>query len=63
MTPEQPNRSWTEEDWERYHKERPKEEAKIYYAPDLIAIYREFQEKVYDPKSVLYPSCGFDEDR
>lgn len=35
-------------------------EPKIYFADDLIAIYNEFKENVYNPQSVLYPSCGFD---
>jgi hypothetical protein len=33
---------------------------KIYFANDLIAIYTAFKNQVYNPQSVLYPSCGFD---
>lgn len=30
------------------------------FGADSIAIYRAFKEQVYNPSSVLYPSCGFD---
>lgn len=33
---------------------------KIYFADDLISIYTAFRDQVHNPKSVLYPSCGFD---
>lgn len=43
-------------------KESPilQEKPKIYYPDDLISIYTAFREQVYSPKSVLYPSCGYD---
>ena len=30
------------------------------YGKDSILIYTAFKDQVYSPKSVLYPSCGFD---
>lgn len=36
------------------------EEPQIYFADDLIALYTAFRDEVYNPQSVLYPSCGFD---
>lgn len=38
----------------------PREEPKIYFTDDLIAIYTAFRDQVYNPQSVLYPSSGFD---
>ncbi len=32
----------------------------IEFVDDLIAIYTAFRDQVYNPQSVLYPSCGFD---
>jgi len=37
-----------------------KEESSIYLADDLIALYTAFRNQVYSPRSVLYPSCGYD---
>ena len=34
--------------------------SQIYFADDLIAIYTAFRDQVFNPQSVLYPSCGFD---
>ena len=34
--------------------------SQIYFADYLISIYTSFRDNVYTPKSVLYPSCGFD---
>lgn len=36
------------------------EKPKIYFAESEIAMYKVFRDKVYNPQSVLYPSCGFD---
>jgi len=33
---------------------------KLEFSDELISIYNEFKNKVYNPKSVLCPSCGFD---
>lgn len=47
--------------------ELPKGERSVIEAPkversdDLIASYRLFKEEVHSPRSVLYPSCGYDE--
>ncbi|RJQ17199.1 hypothetical protein C4573_04050 [Candidatus Woesearchaeota archaeon] len=51
---------WTEipEDWEL--PEQKQEEPEIYFSDSLIALYTAFQNQVHKPKSVLYPSCGFD---
>ncbi len=38
----------------------PRKEPQICFAGDLIAIYTAFRDEVYNPKSVLYPSSGFD---
>jgi len=35
-------------------------DSKLEYYDKLIAIYSAFKEQIYNPKSVLYPSCGFD---
>ena len=35
-------------------------ETKIEFADYLIATYTAFRDQVYNPQSVLYPSCGFD---
>ena len=35
-------------------------EPQIYFAGDLISIYSAFRNQIYNPSSVLYPSCGFD---
>lgn len=40
--------------------DQPSENPQIYYADDLIALYTAFRDRVYNPQSVLYPSCGFD---
>lgn len=44
----------------RSRTEHKREEPKIYFADDLIAMYTAFRDQVYDPQSVLYPSSGFD---
>ncbi len=36
------------------------EKQKLEFPLDLISFYSAFKEEVYSPKSVLYPSCGFD---
>ncbi len=36
------------------------EEPRIYFADSLIAAYSVFRDQVYNPVSVLHPSCGFD---
>ncbi|MBT3814519.1 hypothetical protein HOE37_04030 [Candidatus Woesearchaeota archaeon] len=38
----------------------PREEPQIYFSDDLITIYTAFCNQVFNPQSVLYPSCGFD---
>ena len=39
----------------------PQEEPKLEFGDDSIkAVYTAFRDKVYNPESVLYPSCGFD---
>jgi hypothetical protein len=35
-------------------------EPKLEYSDKLIAMYTAFKEEFFSPKSVLYPSCGFD---
>ena len=35
-------------------------EANLEYPPDMIAVYTAFRDRVYNPTSALYPSCGFD---
>lgn len=40
--------------------DEPRNEPQIYFADDLISIYSVFKNQVYNPQSVLYPSCGFD---
>lgn len=35
-------------------------EPKLEFSDELIAVYAAFKDKVYNPQSVLYPSCGFD---
>jgi len=39
---------------------KPKGKPELEFGNDLISIYTAFRNKVYYPKSVLYPSCGFD---
>jgi hypothetical protein len=41
------------------NKSQP-EKPKAYFAEDLIAIYTAFRDRVHSPRSVLYPSSGFD---
>lgn len=36
------------------------ESPKLEYVNDLIALYQVFQVEYHNPRSVLYPSCGFD---
>ena len=33
---------------------------KLEFGENLISFYTAFRNQVYSPKSVLYPSCGFD---
>jgi len=35
-------------------------EPKLSFSDDLITLYTAFKNQVYNPKSVLNPSCGFD---
>ncbi len=35
-------------------------ENEIYYSQSLISLYSAFRDEIFNPKSVLYPSCGFD---
>jgi len=45
------------EDWENFKEPA---ELELEVNDGLIALYSLFKEKVYNPKSVLYPLCGFD---
>jgi len=38
----------------------PQEEQELTFADDLVAILSAFRDGVYNPRSVLYPSCGYD---
>lgn len=52
---------WAEvEAEEKVELPKRKLKLKLEFGRDLIAIYTAFKEQVYTPKSVLYPSCGFD---
>ncbi len=41
-------------------KNQEENEPQLYFPDDLISEYTAFKERVYSPKSVLYPSCDFE---
>jgi hypothetical protein len=51
---------WFEEELEFPSMDSSLPEPKLYFADDLRAVYTAFRDQVYNPRSVLYPSCGFD---